>query len=251
MTTLQTVERAIDFLEAVSASPKPLTIKQIAQQIAVNITTCYHIFNTLSAAGYIERSPDQTLRIGFKAAVLYDAFRRGFSTQEQMNDFVAGLAESASETAFLSTLVNDAVVLTAFAEGRQALRATGLFIGLSGLEHVRASGKAVLAYLDEEQRARVLQRALSGIAPSQHSVIKEQLAQDIEHIRRHGWALDDEEYNAGIVGIAAPFFGEDRRVVGSVGIWAPAQRARSNIEALTDKVLNAAQSATEIFGRHH
>ncbi len=249
--TLQTVERALNFLEVVAASPHPLTIKDVAQEIGVNITTCYHIFNTLLAGGYIERGTDQKLRIGFKSAVLYDAYRRGFSTQKQMNDFVTELAEMTCETAFISTLLNDSVVLTAFADGRQALRATGLFVGLTGLEHVRSSGRAVLAFLDEATRARVIERSLAGIAPSQHEAIKEDLAQTLERVRERGWALDNEEYNAGIVGIAAPFFNEGGRVVGAVGIWVPAQRATSEVDALAKTVVEAAQRATVILGRHY
>jgi DNA-binding IclR family transcriptional regulator len=47
-----------------------------------------------------------------------------------------------------------------------AFGGVGLHVGLTGLEHVRSSGKAVLAHLDDERRERILRKSLSGVAPA-------------------------------------------------------------------------------------
>jgi IclR family acetate operon transcriptional repressor len=248
-TMLQTVERALAFLELVAVSSSELTVRDVAGHLGVNVTTCYHLYNTLFAHGYVERNPDLTLRVGRQAAVLYDGYRRGFSEQRRMQEFVAELAAETTETAWLSTLTGDAVVLTAYAEGPQPVRATGLYVGLTGLEHVRSSGRAVLAHLDEERRERILQKSLSGIAPAQHAVIREALERDLAVIRERGWALDDEDYNAGIVGVAAPFFSSDGAVLGGVGVWSPAARAHQSLDVLAEQVVVAAREASALFGR--
>lgn len=247
-TTLQTVERALAFLEVVASSPRSLTVKDVAAHLGVPITTCYHLLNTLVAQGYLEKAPDHTLRIGFQAAVLYDGYRRGYSTQQEMNEFVTRLAQQTAETAWLSMLVNDSVVLTAFADGPQAVRATGLYIGLSGMEHVRSAGRAVMAFLDDEHAERILQAALSSTPPAQIPQIRATLAKDLAVVRERGWALDDQDYNVGIVGVAAPFFRDDGDVAGAVGIWAPAARAHTRLEAIADTVVAAAKTATTVFG---
>jgi DNA-binding IclR family transcriptional regulator len=248
-TTLQTVERALAFLELVAVSSSELTVRDVAGRLGVNLTTCYHLYNTLAARGYVERNPDLTLRVGRQAAVLYDGYRRGFSGQRRMQEFVAELAAETTETAWLSTLTGDSVVLTAYAEGPQPVRATGLYVGLTGLEHVRSSGRAVLAHLDEERRERILQNSLSGVAPAQRAGIREALKRDFAVIRERGWALDDEDYNAGIVGVAAPFFSPDDAVLGAVGVWSPAARARQSLDVLAGRLLAAAREASALFGR--
>jgi DNA-binding IclR family transcriptional regulator len=248
-TTLQTVERALAFLELVAVSSSELTVRDVAGRLGVNLTTCYHLYNTLAARGYVERNPDLTLRVGRQAAVLYDGYRRGFSGQRRMQEFVAELAAETTETAWLSTLAGDSVVLTAYAEGPQPVRATGLYVGLTGLEHVRSSGRAVLAHLDEERRERILQKSLSGVAPAQRAGIREALRRDFAVIRERGWALDDEDYNAGIVGVAAPFFSPDGDVLGAVGVWAPAARARQSLDVLAGRLLAAAREASALFGQ--
>jgi DNA-binding IclR family transcriptional regulator len=181
------VERALAFLELVAVSSSELTVRDVAGRLGVNLTTCYHLYNTHAAHGYVERNPDLTLRVGRQAAVLYDGYRRGFSGQRRMQEFVAELAAETTETAWLSTLTGDSVVLTAYAEGPQPVRATGLYVGLTGLEHVRSSGRAVLAHLHEERRERILQKSLSGVAPAQRAGIREALKRDFAVIRERGW----------------------------------------------------------------
>ncbi|SEF04642.1 acetyl-CoA synthetase [Streptomyces sp. 3213] len=247
-TTLQTVERALAFLELVAVSGGELTVRDVAGRLGVNLTTCYHLYNTLAAHGYVERNPDLTLRVGRQTAVLYDGYRRAFSGQRRMQEFVAELAAETTETAWLSNLTGDEVVLTAYTEGPQAVRATGLYVGLAGLEHVRSSGKAVLAHLDDERRDRILQKSLSGIAPAQHPAILDALERDLALTRKRGWALDDETYIAGIVGIAAPFFSTDGAVLGAVGVWSPAARAHQSLDALAEQVAAAAGRASALFG---
>jgi IclR family acetate operon transcriptional repressor len=248
-TTLQTVERALAFLELVAVSTSEMTVRDVAGRLGVNLTTCYHVYNTLTARGYVERNPDLTLRVGRQATVLYDGYLRGFSAQRRMQDFVAELAAETTETAWLSTLTGDAVVLTAYAEGPQPVRATGLYVGLTGLEHVRSSGRAVLAHLDEQGRERMLQKSLSGIAPAQHAEVRKALEEDFALTRQRGWALDDEDYIAGIVGVAAPFFSPDGAVLGAVGVWSPAARAHQSLDVLVERLLDAAREADALFGR--
>lgn len=247
--TLQTVERALSFLETVAASEEPLTIRDVASLLGVNITTCYHLFNTLFARGYIDRNPDMTLRVGFQAAVVYDGYQHGSTTRQLMNELVVALARKTAETAWISTLVDDSVVLTGFEDGLQPVRATGLRVGLSGNEHKRASGRAVLAFADMALRDRILTRSMSDLKPAERKAVRAALDEELEVVRQRGWAMDDEVYQPGIVGIAAPYFSSDGDVLGAVGIWSPASRAHDILDSLVEAVCAAANDATSRFGR--
>ncbi|MFD5259051.1 IclR family transcriptional regulator [Streptomyces bobili] len=247
---LQTVERALAFLEIVATSPEPLTVRQVAEALGINVTTCYHLFNTLYDAGYIERNPDQTLRIGFEVAVLYDSYQRGSTPARAMSELVERLAEESRETAWISVYTADSVVLTAFVDGPQPVRATGLHVGLHGNEHVRSSGRAVLAHVDDAARARILDRAFEGVSSQERSAVEKSLEADLEEIRQRGWVLDDEAYIPGIVGVAAPFFTFDgHQVLGSIGIWSPASRAHEDLDRLIEAVTEASHRATAAIGR--
>ena len=249
--TLQTVERALSFLECIANAATPLTIREIATQLDLNITTCYHLFNTLSARKYIERNPDLTLRIGFQAASLFEGYKRGMSAHQVMRQLVDEISFSTSETAYLSMLVSDSVVLTALSEGPQAIRAGGLYVGLSGLEHIRSSGKAVLAFCSDATRDDILEKALSATPPAQRAGLRDAVLPELALTKTRGWALDDQGYEVGICGIAAPFFSEKGDVLGAVGVWTPVTRFHENQKLLVSQVLHAASQATLVLGSTH
>ena len=47
--TLQTVERALSFLEYVATAPVPPNVRDVAKALDLNITTSYHLLRTLVA----------------------------------------------------------------------------------------------------------------------------------------------------------------------------------------------------------
>lgn len=248
--TLQTAERALRFLEIVASSPAPLNVRQVAERLEINLTTGYHLANTLMGKGYIERAGDGTLRVGFQVAVLYDGYLRSSTSAQMTTEIVKELAQQTQESAWISILRGDSVVLTAFAEGAQAVRATGLHVGLSGREHVRSSGRVVLAYLPDSRRTRVLDSALKDVSASDRRAIEASLEDDLAEIRSRGYAVDDELFQEGILGVGAPFFAADGvTVVGSVGIWAPAARGRADLPRMTERVCEAARKASATIGR--
>lgn len=248
-TTLQTVSRALAFLDFVARAERPPAVKEVSVALGINITTTYHLYNTLFQGGYIERNTDATLRIGFASARLYDAYARGNSEVEKMDEIVDRLAANTQETTWISRYVDDAVVLTAYHDGFLPVRATGLYLGLSGNEHRRSSGRAVLAHLDKADRSRVLDRSLGGASAEERAKIESDLEPVLAEVRARGWALDDEGYREGIIGLAAPYFNANKQVLGAVGVWAPAERGRSNLDELVAATVDAATNASDVFSR--
>ena len=51
--TLQTAERALGFLEALANAGEPLRVKDVSAQLGVNLTTAYHLLNTLQGRDYV------------------------------------------------------------------------------------------------------------------------------------------------------------------------------------------------------
>ncbi|WP_176386599.1 IclR family transcriptional regulator [Gulosibacter sp. 10] len=246
-TTLQTVERALSFLEIVSERPIGATVRDIAGELGINLTTCYHLYNTLLARGYVERNADGTIRLGTNVASLYEGYRNSFAYQREMLAIVRRLSETTGETTFFSHLVNDAVILTALYEGTDPVKAGSLYVGLSGLEHVRASGKAVLAFSDPETRERVLERSLSAVPPAQRLAIATRLEEEVREIVARGWSIDDEGYENGIIGVGAPCFALDGRCVGAVGVWASASEWPARREEISSAALASAVEASRVL----
>ena len=213
-TTLQTVERALAFLETVAQARRPPRLKEVAQALGINVTTSYHLLNRISRwRSSLTSATDGTLRIGGRAAILYQGLVRNFALGRELTPVIEELSGSTGETAYIAALNSEKVIIQAVVEGDQAVRVTGLYVGFSGSEHIRASGKAVLAHLPDEQRDAALRNCMPGASAGE----LKSAVQELNKVRELGWAQDDGHFQEGVCCIAAPFFGSGGSVTGSVG----------------------------------
>jgi IclR family transcriptional regulator, acetate operon repressor len=133
-------------------------------------------------------------------------------------------------------------------EGPHPVRVTGLYVGLRGDSHCRASGKAVLAYLPPAELSEFLRRhPLTRRAPNTITGVR-RLRADLAETARRGWALDDEEFAVGVACLAAPYFGPDGRVQGAFTVSAPATRLPQAKERFREAVLRAGEEASRLLG---
>lgn len=231
-------------METVAQARRPPRLKEVAQALGLNTTTSYHLLNTLLGAGYLTRDGDGSLRIGSRTAILHQGLVRHFVIGRDLMPVVEELSARTGETAYVAALNRQSVVIQALAEGDHAVRATGLYVGFSGSEHIRASGKAVLAHLPAAQRGSILARCMAAATDDQLQAAID----DLENVRVQGWALDDGQFQEGVYCIAAPFFGSGGSVAGSVSVSVPATRFPAIRHTLTDAVRDAAAQASNVLG---
>jgi IclR family transcriptional regulator, acetate operon repressor len=245
--TLQTVERALSFLECVASADRPHSVKSVAEVLGLNLTTCYHLLRTLTSRGYIERHADGTLTLGSSVGVLFHSYQRSFDVSEGLREVVKDIERQTAESAFLSTLDGKSVILKYLAEGSQQLRVGGLNVGMAGNELRRASGKAVLAHLEEPLRSEIIGRNLASLPEAEREARAADVVRTLDETRARGWSMDDEESETGITGIAAPVFDSSGRIHGAVGLVAPTSRLGRTQAKAVEVVRAAGADATTIL----
>ncbi len=82
--------------------------------------------------------------------------------------------------------------------------------------HRVATGKALLAFLDEEDRGRLLADLDWTRATPRSIVSPDAMRRELDLVRERGWALDDREALEDTSCIAAPVFDGRNRVVAAV-----------------------------------
>lgn len=247
-TTLQTVERALAFLEVVAQAPTPPPLREVAEALGLKITTSYHLLNTLRDAGYLIRNADGTLRIGPGAALLYNGLVRQTAGGEQLRSIIERLSAQTLETAYLCSLNESGVVVQMLIEGGHAVRVSGLYIGFSGSEHERASGKAVLAHMREAEREALLGRTTARLTAAQRKRCLSGLVRELAVVRDQGYALDEEHFQKGVSCVAAPFFKIGMEIAGSIAVSVPCTRFEESRDMLTAAVVAAAKEASTVLG---
>jgi DNA-binding IclR family transcriptional regulator len=112
-----------------------------------------------------------------------------------------------------------------------------------------ASGLAVMAFLPKPERLDVIKR--TGLAPVTRNTIANPalLEEELAKVRLRGYALSRGQRNLGTVGLAAPIWNPDGRVIGSLILAMPEQRFNNRLEPrLARHVIQHADQITERIG---
>ncbi len=246
-TTLKTVERALRMLEIIAAHPGPVQVRQVAVELGHNVSSTYHLVNTLIAGGYLVKDGSGSLRLGPKIGMLSAALARGDDYASLLRPLIEQLAAACGETVYLSRWQRDRVVIQAVVESAQSLRVTGLTVGYSGSEDRRASGKAVLAFVPETTVDAVLQRAMPDATEAERAFRAARLRAELAMVRQYGFAFDNEDYEPGVCCVAVPYFDGAGEVAGSVAVSAPAARIDTLRHTICDQVRATAAQMSRLL----
>lgn len=249
MPPVQSLSRAFQVLECVSASDGTITIAQIASQTGLNRTTVWRLASALAASGMLRMDPDGALCLGARLIVLGQFAARQNLISPRSHAVLSYLVNQTGETCHLAMPEGDALIYVDKVESRHTIRVTSR-VGARLSLHCTALGKAYLAHLAPATQKWLLAQ-LSLIARTPHTITDGALlARELEIIARRGWALDDEENEVGVRCIAAPILGADDHAIGVVSATFPVQRlARNNPAALEEharRVVAAARALSPV-----
>jgi IclR family transcriptional regulator, acetate operon repressor len=133
-------------------------------------------------------------------------------------------------------------------ESRHAVRVDTGTLGKTDAPHATASGKAMLAWLPEDNMRRVLSHGMARFTPK---TITEwpALIEALRHVRRDGYAMDDEEYQPGVICIGAAIRDHNGAVVGAISASTPTMRANDeHLSLVREQVIGAVRALSAELG---
>ncbi|MEM7116650.1 MAG: IclR family transcriptional regulator [Chloroflexota bacterium] len=242
---IKSVQRALNMMSLLAQHPQGLSPKQIALQQTLNISTCYHLLNTLVHEGYVVKDPDTRL-FCLSGKVAYTAFEHSSTAQlvKQLTTHVHSLQETTQETTYLSIWDGQDIVLSAISEAPQAVRVRSLTLGFLDANHASALGKAILAHLSEVQVDRFFERHEMPSYTSNTITSVSVLKQYLKSVHQMGYTVDDEEYMPEVHCFGAPIFDAHEQIVASIAISLPASRSVRNRDAFIASVKKTAVAAS-------
>jgi IclR family KDG regulon transcriptional repressor len=133
------------------------------------------------------------------------------------------LAQATGEAAYLGVLEGPSVVCVDLVDTVLPVRVVS-HLGRRLPAHAAALGKAQLAFRSPEDREELWKRGTPASPTGRTIVEPSQLADELSRVVEREWALEDEELEPGVRGLAAPVRDYARRVVGAIGVRGPAFR---------------------------
>jgi len=248
-TSAPAVERALDILELLSSSKAGLTLSDLSSSLDVHKSSVHYLLDTLLRRGYVHRNEvTKRLLLGLKILTLSDAALAGVELRRHAAVHLRRLMEKSGLTVHLAVLEGDEAVLVDKLEPAGAARVS-TWVGKRMDLHSSAVGKAIMAYLPDEQFERLARDRGFTRYNENTKVTRRRIEEDIDQIRRRGYAVEDEEGEIGFRCVGCPIFDSEGRIAAAVSVAGTTSQITSESGALlSERVKETADAITRCIG---
>lgn len=222
------VDRALTIIELLVAADAPMTLTALAQAAGVPLATCAAIAQTLELRGYASRTVvgrSHFWRPTLKLSGLGAQLDRKIDLTSLAQPFLRALVADTGMAAHVGVL-EGALVIYVAKVGAPGIVQFNTYPGKTSPFNLTALGRAIAAQLAEPELAPLLKRMVRGSGPKAEPVDAARMRALLATVREVGYAVEDEEEDAGIGCIAAPFFDAQGQVAGSIGVTGWVERVR-------------------------
>jgi DNA-binding IclR family transcriptional regulator len=235
MNELFGVLKPLGLLEAVAGATHPSTLAELSASMNVPKPTMHRWLGSLENAGLVQRTPDgRRYELAARASKLALSILSNKPAGAVRHEILKRVVQEVGESCNLTVLDGTAVNYLDRVESKWPLRIT-FQQGSKVPAYCSASGKLFLALLQPAKRDLILRDLKLEPQTANTIVDKSVLVNELKEIRQKGYALDREEYLAGLICLAVPIFqkkGRLRACVAALAIQAPVTRL-SYPESLT------------------
>ena len=221
-------------------------LTEISKAVGISKGRGHAVLKTLAAYGFVERD-DATKRysLGPVLITLSRSLLKHLDLREAALPRLEKLAIDTGCTALVGIASGDHLIVIAKRDGETPL---GITIDIGHRFHLTAGahGKAIAAYLPEEERSKILKRKKLYFYGKPENYERTRLLKELDACRTQGYALDMGDLQPGIHAAAAPVFTVGNRVAGAViavGTFPP-----NTAPAIGERVRNTARALSQTMG---
>ena len=243
------MERAVLVLYALRDDDRGRRLSELSRDLGLSKSTLSGLLSTLEQYGLVERDPDsRVFRLGLGLLDLGGAVLRRLDVRELAGPSLRRLSEVSGETAILHVRDGEEAVIADRSEPPRQLKVVAP-LGHRLPPFAGSVAKAILATLPErEAAALVYSRPLPTFTPRSITAPDEYLA-ELARVRKDGYALEDDEYLAGVRAVSAAILDTGGRAVATLSVAAVHARVTNErIGALGPLVAEAARDVSNRIG---
>ena len=243
--TIQVLERTFELLSVLASYPDPVSLKAISERTGLHPSTAHRILNDLTIGGFVERPQAGSYRLGMRLLELGNLVKARLDVREAALAPMRELHRLTNQPVNLSMRQGDEIVYIerSYSErsGMQVVRAVG---GRAPL-HLTSVGKLFLAQdTPESVRAYAKRTGLPGKTSTSLTSLAA-LEKELDRIRRHVVAFDNEEAEVGLKCVAAPIHDDEGKLVAGLSVSAPVDRHKPE---WVQQVREAAEEISHALG---
>ncbi|HEX4700512.1 MAG TPA: IclR family transcriptional regulator [Pseudonocardiaceae bacterium] len=209
-------EKTVRLLESAVMPGGPHLLGDIAGSAGVPKASAHRILRTLVANGFLESDGAGRYPLGPRLRTLAASVTAA-QAGARLDDLLADLSRRTGQTVHLALRTGHLATYTHKVDSAEAVQMASR-VGMRMPLHTTAIGKCVLAGLGEEELAAVVREGgLAARTPASLTTV-DALRAELERVRAHGFAVDDEENEASIRCVAAGVRDSRGNVIGGVSV---------------------------------
>jgi DNA-binding IclR family transcriptional regulator len=221
----QSLRKALQILEGMTKIRTPARLQDIAQSLDLPQSTLLRFLNTYIDFGYVSQDPDSSCYyLTLKLAELGSRAKDNFPFQDSLVKYVKQISRTFHESASLCVEHDMQMVYIAIEEGPGRMLQTLQRIGRIAPMHATGVGKLHLTNYSDARLAELEQRYGLPKYTEYTITTMDALKKEIAAVREQGFAVDNEECEAGVRCIAVPVRDYTGVVAAAFSVSAPVTR---------------------------
>lgn len=214
-TGVTAVARALQVMEAFRIGERQLSLAEMSRRTQLHNSTVLRLARTLALSDYMVQSEDGQWRLGPAAGWLGARYQAGFDINNVVEPTLRDLSHTTHESASFYVREGNERACISRVEGPQSVR-HHVRIGMRLPLNLGAPGRVILAFSGEPGKV-------------------------YEAIRRRGYHVSMGEREPQVSSVAAPVFGLNWKLLGSMCISGPTSRLnQQQLESFANTVIDAA-----------
>ena len=221
---IQTVSRALDLLEQFQVGNAELGITDLSNRMNLQKNNVFRLVATLKEKNYIEMNNSTgKYRLGIKTRALGQVATRLIDFADHARPFLGELKQQCHETCYFSIIKDGYTYYLDGVESDLPVRVSQQ-VGSSRPLYCTAAGRVQLAFMESQKRMDLLSGSeMKGLTASTITD-PDVLLGELNKVAQQGYAIDDQEHDAGVMEIAAPVFDSNGAIIGALSILGPEMR---------------------------
>lgn len=246
-TRVQSVDRALSILETLS-NYKSLSLIEISEKVNLHKATTHRLLNSLLDNGYIEKDPiSKQYRISLKLFELGNRRVQNIDFLNVAKSMIRQLAIEINQTVHLVVEDNNEVLYIDKYDPIGNENRMQSKIGMKAPMYCTAVGKAILATKSNSEITKYWEKTNIRKLTNNTIIDLENFLEEIEDIRKNGYALDNEENEQGIMCVGAAFSSFRKIAAGAISISLPVSEIEKR-PLFIEKVLETTEKTSKLLG---
>ena len=219
--SINSIFKTFRLIEIFSEPNFEYSLTEITKKLKISIGSAQRITNSLITIGYLAKDKKtKKFRLTPKWLPIGFGILAGLEIRKIALPHLKHLYKETGETISLVVRDGDEVI---YVERLISQNLIGFNIraGLRRPMYPNSMGKAILAFLPDDERHEILNRSVFNNGGQKQSLNKKEIIQELNKIKQQGYAVNQVQYSGGALAISVPILNHNGRAIAGINIGTP------------------------------